>query len=75
MKVMLLGVMCDAETIALFFCTAYLLPWLATHLTTFCRFSDRGHFQNTAQPEMLQVLKDKIQSSLKLQTAADPARH
>lgn len=25
-----------------------------------CRFDDRGHFQNTEQPEMLAVLQEKI---------------
>jgi hypothetical protein len=28
------------------------------------RFEDRGHFQNTAQPELLQVLEEKLAALL-----------
>eukprot|EP00775_Hariotina_reticulata_P007684 gene7684-7885_t len=54
------------------------LPWeaqqsVADNLgTDLHKFIDRGHFQNTAQPELLEVLKDRIQALL--QPAADPAR-
>jgi hypothetical protein len=33
-------------------------------LLRLCRFDDRGHFQNTAQPELLKLVEDKVQGLL-----------
>eukprot|EP00197_Chlamydomonas_leiostraca_P008758 CAMPEP_0202861906 /NCGR_PEP_ID=MMETSP1391-20130828/3137_1 /ASSEMBLY_ACC=CAM_ASM_000867 /TAXON_ID=1034604 /ORGANISM="Chlamydomonas leiostraca, Strain SAG 11-49" /LENGTH=153 /DNA_ID=CAMNT_0049541355 /DNA_START=213 /DNA_END=674 /DNA_ORIENTATION=- len=37
------------------------------------RFEDRGHFQNTAQPELLEVVKAMAKSLASAQPAADAA--